>query len=357
MRRIVVILLLIIISLSASAQRPWVALSAEEQSAVLTSRRTPSVVRRVMTSEIPLSEIDAESREELLRRIVSRTKDEHLAALYVYLYDVLRSPDGSMRRSDVRMLAMHTEAMLAQWSSQEDRRMLYNYAYSIGRSRALGGGSSVKSALRKMTKKRIFEKYLDIVALFDRAQNIAYESISAGARTFEDVTPTVKAEDILLLSSAEEYSEERVSLKPVAAALEDPRNEAERSMREECMAWSRSYHTFLEHPFGRNLTLVRSTRNDGEYLTFIDPSDDSYTVVNEVYILDSGCFVVVERGEKPQSLILGRIAQRGSVEIIGKVYIDMGREIIDVRCTLTALHLHLKGVGGKGEEYLKLPLK
>lgn len=357
MRRIVVILLLIIASFSASAQRPWTELSADEQSAVLTSRRTPSVVRRVMTSAVPLSEIDDDSREELLRRIVSRTKDEHLAALYVYLYDVLRSPDGSMARSDVRMLTLHPEAMLVLWSSQEDRRMLYNYAYSIGRCRALGEASSVKRALRKMTKKPLFEKYLDIVALFDRAQSIAYESVLAGERTFEDVTPTVKAEDVLLLSSAEEYMEERVSLKPVAAALEEPKNEAERNMRNECMAWSRAYHTFVEHPFGRNLTLVRSTRNDGEYLTFVDSGDDSYTVASEVYILDSGGFVVVERGQKPQSLVLGRIAQRGGVDIIGKVYIDMGREIIDLRCTLTALYLHLKGADGKGEEYVKLLLK
>ncbi len=356
MRSILVVVLLLASTLSLSAQRPWSELSDLEQRAVLSSRRTPEVVRSVMTSDKGIMAIDSATRSQLLRRTLSKTRDPHLEALYVYLYEILRSPDGSMGQSDVRMLKSHSEAMLASWSADKERRKLYNYAYSMGRSGALHGEGSVRSAMRKMAKKRTFERYGELITLFNRSQAIAFESVTAGRRAFEDITPTVKGEYLLLLSSADEYAAAKAEIKPIAPPLAEASTDVERHMRGECMAWARSFHSFVSHNLSRNLTLVRSTTLGGEYLTFVDQSEDSYTVVNEVYILNSGYFVVVDRMAKPQNLILGRVAQRGSVDIVGNIYIDMGRELLDLKCASDNLYLRVKGADG-GEEYLRLELQ
>jgi hypothetical protein len=99
---------------------------------------------------------------------------------------------------------------------------------------------------------------------------------------------------------------------------------------------------------------VRSTTFDAEYLTLVDCNDDSYTVENELYLLPDDHFLVVERGTKPQSLLLGVITSSGGVEIEGRVFVDLGREIRELKCTAETLYIYV--VSERGDEYLQLPL-
>lgn len=355
MRRSILLILTLLTSVAAMAYTPWPQLSSAQQEAVLRSRRTPEMVRKVMQSDFQFSTIEPTTRAELLTCVTSRTADDNLSALYLYLYNLLRDPSGDTGRQDVRMLSLHTEELLEAWSMEENHGNLYNYAYSIGHRRAIYGKSSVGGALKKLGKKRYADKYQDVIAVFNAAVEYAFKSELAGRRTFEDVTPPVQAEDKFLIFSAEEYAAIEGALQPVALAIAEPQNDIEATMRRECMLWSRTYNTYVKHSLGRNIVLVQSVASDGEYLTFVDSSNDSYSVENELYQLKSEGFVIIERRAEPQSIMLGRVTQRGIVDIIGRVYVDMGREIVDVKCTDSALYLHVRR--GTSEEYLQLPLK
>ncbi len=355
MRRYILLILTLLTSVAAMAHTPWSHLSSIEQEAVLKSRRTPAVVRKVMQSDFQFSTIDNATRAELMRCVISRTGDENLSALYLYLYDLLRDPSGANGRQDVRMLSLHAEELLEAWSKEDEHGNLYNYAYAVGRRRAIYGKTSVGAALNKLGKKRYADKYQDIISTFNTAVEYAYKSELAGLRTFEDVTPPVQAEDKFLIFTAEEYAAIKDVLQPVALTLSEPQNDTEAAMRRECMLWSRAYNAYIQHSLGRNIVLVQSATSDGEYITFIDSGDSSYSVENELYHLKSGNYVIVERRAEPQSIILGRVTQRGVVYIIGRVYVDMGRELLDVKCTDDALYLHVRR--GAKDEYLQLPLK
>ena len=355
MRRYILLILTLLTSVAAMAHTPWSQLSSSEREAVLKSRRTPAVVRKVMQSDFQFSSLESATRVELLKCVTSRTSDDNLSALYLYLYDLLRDPSGQNGRQDLRMLSLHVEKFLEAWSAEENHGNLYNYAYSVGSRRAIYGKSSAGGVLKKLSKKRYVEKYQDVISIFNAAVEYAYKSELAGRRAFEDVTPPVKAEDKFLIFSAEEYNAVSGALTPVALSFAEPQNEIEATMRRECMLWSRAYNAYIKHSLGRNIELVQSATSEGEYLTFVDSSDDSYSVENELYQLKSGGFVVVERHAEVQSVMLGRVTPRGVVDIIGRVYIDMGRELVDVKCTDSALYLHVRR--GATQEYLQLPLK
>ncbi len=354
MRRSILLCLTLLISVAAMGRTPWLELSPQQQREVLASRRTPDVVRKVMNDECKLSAIDGATRAALMQEVTSRTSDPNLAALYLYLYDLLRDPSGGNGRQDVRMLSLYAPEYLELWSSAEDRGSIYSYAYSVGRRRAIYGKLSGGGALKKLSKKRYAESYGRVIAAFNSAVELAYDSELAGRRAFEDVTPPVQTENIFLITSAEEYAGVQGVLNPLVPMLGEPKNDIEAAMRRECMLSGRAYHCSVKQSLGRGIELVQSLTHEGEYLTFIDASSDSYSVENEVYRLNADKFVVVERGAEPQSIMLGRITQRGYVDIIGRVYVDMGRKLLGVKCTESMLYIHVSRASS--EEYLKLPL-
>ena len=355
MRRCIILLLTLLATTTSFAQRPWLELSASQQRSVLASRRVGEVVRRAMGDDVAITKLDSTSRAQILERITSRAGDANTAALYTYLYDLLRAPDGSMSHSDVRMLSQHTAHMLALWASDSESDRVASYAFALGMRRAKLGKVEISGVLKKMSKKRLTERYGDIIARFTHIVESVAQSVTAGERAFEDITPPAQAEDRLLLLDKAEYEAVNSGIKPLVAPLPHTVDCAELAARQECIAWCGAYHTALKEGIGRNISLVRSTTSEREYLTLIDANNQSYTVENELYLYSSHRFIVVERGNDIQSLLLGRITQRGGVEIVGRVYIDLGREHRELKCTSDALYLCVEG--SRGTEYLWLPLK
>ena len=354
MRRFVILSIVLLSSVVAMAQRPWAELTPEEQQQVLSSRRTPNVVRSVMQHDASLKSLDSLTRAELLDRIMSRTSDHNLASLYLYIYELLREPDGSMRREDSRMLTLHSQLMYQAWSKDIDLKHLYNYAYSIGRLSSEQGAKSAKALVPKMSKKKEMQQYRIVAHHFARAVEIARDSELAAEGTFQDVTAPVQLEQSLLILSEKAYEAVVDGVEPLVLHLAEPADEVEEAMRKECITWSGAYNTAIKSNVVRGVELVRSNRAEGEYLT-INAVDHSYSVENELYLLASGRFVAVERGAEVPSLILGRITAKGALEIRGKVYIDFGREVLDVKCNEAAVYLRVKS--GDKVEYLMLPLK
>ena len=355
MRRCIILILCLLLSTPLFAQKPWLELSASQQQSVLGSRRVGEVVRGAMHDGASITRLDSATRAQILERITSRSGDGNTAALYTYLYNILREPDGSMSRSDVRMLEQHTAHMLALWASDSCGDRAANYAFALGLRRAEQGKTEISGVLGKLNKKRFQERYGSIIETFTDIIDIVALSASAGERTFEDITPPAQAEERLLLLDKAEYDAAVGSIGPLVEPLPCPASEAERAAVEESMTWCGAYHTAIKQNIGRNISLVRSTTRNGEYLTLIDANDHSYTVENELYLYSSHRFVVVERGNELQSLLLGRITQRGGVEIIGRVYIDLGRELRELKCSSDALYLCVDS--SRGTEYLWLPLK
>lgn len=355
MRRCILLLITLLATTTSFAQRPWLELSTSQQRSVLASRRVGEVVRGAMSQDAAITKLDSASRAQIMERITSRAGDANTVALYVYLYDLLREPNGSMSRSDVRMLSQHTAQMLALWASDTEGDRLASYAFALGTRRAKLGKIEISGVLKKMSKKRLTERYGNLITMFSDIVESVAMSVAAGERAFEDITPPAQAEDRLLLLDKAEYEAINGKVKPLVEPLPHTSNDAELAARQECITWCGAYHTALKESLGRNISLVRSTTSEREYLTLIDANNQSYTVENELYHYSSHRFIVVERGNAPQSLLLGRITQRGGVEIVGRVYIDLGRELCELKCTGDALYLCVDG--SRGTEYLWLPLK
>lgn len=354
MRCYIILIFTLLCSFTSLAQRPWTELSASEQRAVLDSRRVPDIVRSVMQGDVDIATLSQATRRELLDCIVARCGDENTSALYVYLYDIIRLSDGSMSRQDVRMFALHMPHMLAMLSadSQDDR--FVNYAYSLGKRRVTHSKVSLKGVLGKMSKKRYLQ-YAGLVQNLQSAVDMVVASEDAGRSAMLDVTPPAQAEERFLVISKEEYESVTPKFSPAVEPLQPALTTLESAVRGECMAWSGAYHSVVHHAVGRNVVLVRSTTPATEYLTFVDGGDNSYTVENEVYMLSHGLFVAVEHSLKPQSLILGNVGSRTGVEILGRVYIDLGRELRGIKCAEEAIYLHVES--SRGEEYLLLQLR
>lgn len=354
MRRYITLLFTLLTTTTLFAQQPWAELSSSQQSSVLVSRRVNGAMRRVMGGDIAISQLDRATRNEILERVTTRCNDANTAALYVYLYNLLREPDGSMSHSDVRMLTLHTAQMLAAWAANSEDDRYINYAYSLAKREAHFGKSATSGILKRLKKKR-YAEYRDIATSLCKAVDIIALSEAAGVRTFEDITPPAQAEDRFLYLSGEDFAAVTATIKPLVDSLPAATSILEIEARDECIAWSGAYHTALKESIGRNTSLVRSTTPEAEYLTIIDSNDNSYTVENELYLLPSNHFVVVEQAKSPESLLLGRVMPRGGVEIIGRVYIDLGRKIRKLKCTADAIYLAVEG--SRGVEYLMLPLK
>ncbi len=354
MRRCTLLIIMLLSSFAALAQTSWGELSQQQRRRVLNSRRVVDEVRDIVGGRLDISTLDAEQRSEILSCVTAKCGDNNTAALFLYVYDMLRESSGANGHLDVRMLTLHTERILSTWASAGDNHSLVNYAYSLGCCRARLGKSMIGSAMNKLGKKRYLKQYGDVVAMFHRAVETVAQSQSVGCRAFEDVTPPVQAEDRLLLLDKSEFEAMVPTISPLVERLGSAASDVEQALRRECISWSGAYHTVIKHSINRNLQLVRSTTFDAEYLTLIDCNNDSYTVENELYLLPENRFVVIERGNKPQSLLLGSITSRGGVEIVGRVFVDLGRELCEVKCGDGTLYLRVDGE--RGEEYLQLPL-
>lgn len=356
MRLFAVLCVVLLCAFRAEAQPLWTELTSNEQAAVIMSRRTPEVVRSVMLSETELKALDAETHQKLLDRITSRCTDEHLAALYLYIYNALREPNGTMAAYDVRMLAMHAPLMFKAWRDTEDYDNLYNWAYSLGAHAARYGHKAVKRALKTVASKSIVSDYGALVNRFSTAYNIAQSSVSIGLNSHNDITPPATLSETFTFESKELYDAVNTTCKPIVEPKRSADSEVESAMRRECIMWDGAYNTAIKHSHGRNLSIVCSLLADGEYLTFIDANNDAYTLENEVFILDSGYFVAICRQASPNGIIIGRLLSRGGFVLFGERSLDYGTEIRDVKCEGSSIHLCVD-VEGIGERYLNYTIR
>lgn len=356
MRRLVTLIVALLMALPLSAQRPWGELSSLEQRSAIVSRRTHDVVREAMLSPTPLKELDRQSREKLINRVTARCNDPYVAALYLYVYESLREADGSMAESDVRMLAQHSELVLATWLRDTTNERLYSWAYSLGAHGAKHGQKSVKRALKKLTKKDIFLEYGSVITRFNAVFQGVNNSVHAGRNTFNDVTPLAYLDDVFVACSKEEYESVTMTKQPVVSSVADA-TDIDSLVRRECMTWDRAYHELVKkHDLGRNIQLIRSQRTDGEYLTIVDANGDSYTIDNEVYMLDLGRFVVIRRQHTPHAIAVGGVMSRGGLVMFGERKLDYGVTILDVKCTEDVVYLHVN-IEGKGDGYLNFVIR
>ena len=356
MRRLCIIIVLLVSALRAEAQPLWSELTPEVQMATIRSRRTPDVVREVMLSNLPLKQLDAQKRDQLLQKVTSRCTDEKLSALYLYIYNSLREPNGSMARSDVRMLSLHPELIFKSWGQEQNIDKLYNWAYTLGSYSAMGGEAKAKRAIKKLSSKKSLVGYSSVVQRFNSAYDIAHASVVAGKNSFNDVTPPAVLYDTFTPESLEVYNAVNSVSTPIVASLSGAQSDTEVAMRKECMAWSGAYHTAIKHNLGRGIAITHSHRADGEYLTITDTHGDSYTFNNEMFMLDNGYFVAVKRQKLSHGIIVGKLLQRGGIVLFGERNLDYGTKILDVKCVGVSIHLHVD-VEGKGERYLNYTIR
>jgi hypothetical protein len=354
MRWCILLIITLLISFAAPAQTSWGELSQQQRRRALNSRRVVDEVRDIVGGTLDISDLSAEQRSKILSCVTAKCGDSNTAALFLYIYDLLRESSGANGRLDVRMLSLHTERILSAWASADDDQTLVSYAYSLGSRRARFGKLMIGGAMNKLGKKRYVKQYGDIVAKFNIAVETVAQSQSLGRRAFEDITPPAQAEDRLLLFDKSGFEAVVPTITPLVDRLANATSDMEQALRSECISWSGAYHTAIKQSINRHLQLVRSTTFDAEYLTLVDCNDDSYTVENELYLLPDDHFLVVERGTKPQSLLLGAITSSGGVEIEGRVFVDLGREIRELKCTAETLYIYV--VSERGDEYLQLPL-
>lgn len=356
MRRLCIIIALLVSALCAEAQPLWSELEPDVQMATIRSRRTPFVVREVMLLDVPLKQLDAEKRAQLLQKVTSRCADENLAALYLYIYNALREPNGSMAQSDVRMMSLYAEPILKLWSEDENSDKLYNWAYSLGSYSAVGGEAKAKRAIKKLSNKKLLPDYSAIIQCFTTAYNIAYASVLAGKNSFNDVTPPATLYDTFTPESEEVYTAVSSTTTPIVASLGEALSDIEVAMRKECMAWNGAYHTALKHTLGRGILLTYSHRADGEYLTIADSHGDSYTFNNEIFMLDNGYFVAINRLSSHHGIIVGKFLQRGGFVLFGERNLDYGTKILGVKCEGQSIYLHVEA-GDKSKRYLNFTIR
>lgn len=355
MRRLAIIIALLFSTLCVDAQPLWSELTPEVQIATIHSRRTPEVVRDVMLSTTPLKQLDAATRDKLVAKVTSRCSDEHLAALYLYIYSALREPNGSMAQSDMRMLSLHTGQIFKSWACDESE--LYNWAYALGSYSALYGEAKVKRVLKRLSSAKTMVLYgQTLVQTLNSAYDIAYASVLAGLNSFNDITTPATLGDVFTLDSEEEYAALSSVSSPVVAPFGEVHSDVEAAMCKECMAWGGAYHTAIKHNVSRGVSMIRSKRADGEYLTFVDAHGDSYTFSNEVYMLDDGYFVAVKRLASSHGIIVGKFLQRGGFVLFGERSLDYGTKILGIKCVGRSIHLHVD-VEGKGENYLNYTIR
>ena len=354
MRRLSIIIVLLISALHANAQTLWSELTHEVQMATIVSRRTPDVVREVMLSDQPLKQLDATKRAQLLHKVTSRCTDENLAALYLYLYNALREPNGSMARYDVRMLSLYADPLFKLW--EHNLSELYNWAYSLGSYAAMGGEAKVRRVLKELNSKKMVAICGPLVETLSSACDIVHTSVLAGKNAFNDITPLATLGDAFTFETQETYTAINTISSPTVAPISVTASDTEIAMRNECMAWSGAYHTAVKHNLGKGILLTLSVRADGEYLTMIDSHGDSYTFNNEIFMLDNGCFVAVKRQKLSHGIIVGKFLQRGGFVLFGERYLDYGTKILGVKCASQSIHLHVE-IEGQGEGYLNYTIR
>jgi hypothetical protein len=309
-----------------------------------------------MLLDVPLKQLDAEQRAQLLQKVTSRCADENLAALYLYIYNALREPNGSMAQSDVRMMSLYAEPILKLWAQDSTSGKIYNWAYSLGSYSAMGGEAKVRRVVKKLTNKKLLASYGSQVYRFNSAYGIAYASVSAGKNSFNDITPPAVLYDTFTPESEDLYNTVNSASAPIVASLAEAHSNIDVAMRAECMAWNGAYHTAIKHNLGKGIFLTHTHRADGEYLTIADAHGDSYTLNNEMFLLDNGYFVAVKRGMQVHGIIVGKLLQRGGFVLFGERNLDYGTKILDVKCGGRSVHLHID-VEGKGEGYLNYTIR
>ena len=356
MRRLCIIIVLLVSALCAEAQPLWSELTPEVQMATIRSRRTPDVVREVMLSDQPLKQLDATKRAQLLQKVTSRCADENLAALYLYIYNALREPNGSMAQSDVRMLSLYAEPILKSWLEEENSDKLYNWAYSLGSYSAVGGEAKVRRVIKELKSKKMVAICGPLVETLSSACDIVHTSVLAGKNAFNDITPLATLGDAFTFETQETYTAINTISSPTVAPISVTASDTEIAMRNECMAWSGAYHTAVKHNLGKGILLTLSVRADGEYLTMTDSHGDSYTFTNEIFMLDNGCFVAVKRLKSAHGIIVGKFLQRGGLVLFGERNLDYGTKILGVKCASQSIHLHVE-IEGQGEGYLNYTIR
>ena len=356
MRRLCIIIVLLISALCAEAQPLWSELSPSVQIATIRSRRTPQVVREVMLSDLALKQLDAPTRAQLLQRVTSRCMDQNLAALYLYIYNGLREPNGSMAQSDVRMISLYAEPILKLWAQDSTSGKMYSWAYSLGSYSAMGGEAKVRRVVKKLTNKKLLASYGSQVYRFNSAYGIAYASVSAGKNSFNDITPPAVLYDTFTPESEDIYDAVNSASTPIVASLADAHSNIDVAMRAECMAWNGAYHTAIKHNLGKGIFLTHTHRADGEYLTIADAHGDSYTLNNEMFLLDNGYFVAIKRLASPHGIIVGRFLQRGGFVIFGERNLDYGTKILGVKCAGQSIYLHVEAED-KAQKYLNYTIR
>lgn len=350
MRYVVCILLSLTVALVAQAQTPWSRLPADVQQSVVASRRTPELVRRVMLGDPLLAHVEGALREELLRCVTSKCGDEGVVSLNIYLYNLLRMPDGAMAEEDMRMLSLYPEALLELFALSDD--LLASYAYSLGRAKAHSDAKRCGRVIRKLSKRRYAERYGRTVARLSQAVDVVYRSESASQATFEDVTPAARSPRYVELSSEEEYLSQHDGVGRLVCENVASGGSIEPMMREECMTWGRGYHTLFKCDMARNISLVHSACSDGDFLTLIDSDGVSFTFADELYITKSRAIIAVDRRSEYPSITIGTLSPHGVMHIEGRVIIDLGREIEEVRCTED--YLYIKASRDSAMQYLKV---
>lgn len=356
MRRLLILLVALVTLSSAEAQTLWGELSPQEQRATIMSRRTPDVVREVMLSPTPLKELDYVTRDRLIAKVTSRCGDENLAALYLYIYNTLREPNGSMAESDVRMLSMHTLPIFKLWSNAEESEGFYNWAYSIAYYAAASGEAKVKRVFKKLTNKKMAAIIGDSASRFIASYHYAYSSVKAGLSAFNDVTPLAPLCDTFTADSEETYANLSGQSSPIMAAVSEQQGDVEKAMRRECMAWGGGYHTQLKQNIGRGVSLIFSERADGEYVTIADAHGDSYTFRNEVFMLDDGYFVAIKRNASFGGIVVGKLLQRGGFVLFGERNLDYDTKILGVKCEGRSIYLHVERKD-KNQSYLNFTIR
>ena len=341
MRRLLLLVALLVSAhFVVSAQRPWVEMDVRQQERILASSKTSESLRRGVEC---LGSLTTAEREEVWETVTEQAVKGQLSSLYLYIYEMLRSEDGSASAEDVAMLRNYTPYFLKRWASQGDLAEVYNYGYALGHEMALGNHHSVVMALAKCDRRRYKRLYGDVITTLQRSSLLVERTLLLAEDLDIDCTPVERIAIVPREVSAEEFIGAKGGVEPLEF-VSGFESEVELLVAEEVKMWTGCYCRRVETSLGDKLAVVEVLSDQGREVLLVDAHKGCVALPEQIYITPQGEIFALELSEGRLTGVICGAVERGSVRIAGVVPMEH-LLLRDVKCSDKGLWLFVESEG------------
>lgn len=338
-RLLLFVALMVAATFTISAQKPWVELDSRQQQRLLSHPDINNIIKETISHLESITECE---REELWSEVVSGRPKRQFAPLYLYIYEVIRSKNGSQADDDVLMVSRYPEYFLKMWSLEGHCYDVYNYAYIIGLQRASKDGrGSANALLHRLQRRRYKRKYGDVVAVLRAGSDMVERSKNVGNCFISDVTPCESLSVPLREVDERKYHNVVKEIDPVILPAYSEDN-VPMMIRSECIMWQGCYNSVIEQSLlGREASLIHQHSYSGDDLVLVDANGDSITLPPRLYVLPEGLVFAldIDRDNNLNYLIVCRVTD-GVIEGSGILNLEPDT-FVDAKCVDDGLYLHL----------------